>query len=80
MATWPVYSEDTEAGRQMGAATVAVEKVRGESRTRMEISNSRVDLLKLGWSVIAEMLCLSPMESVVLCSPTITSMVETERP
>ena len=78
MATWPVYSEDTEAGRQMGAA--ALEKMMGESRVRMEISNSRVDLLKPGWSVIAEMLCLSPMESVVLCSPTITSMVETERP
>ena len=78
MATWPVYSEDTEAGRQMGAATL--EKMMGESRVRMEISNSRVDLLKPGWSVIAEMLCLSPMESVVLCSPTITSMVETERP
>ena len=78
MATWPVYSEDTEAGRQMGAAEL--EKTMEESRVRMEISNSRVDLLKPGWSVIAEMLCLSPMESVVLCSPTITSMVETERP
>ena len=46
VATWPVYRDWVEAGRQIGA--IVEEKVRGELRKRMEKSKSALLWLYLG--------------------------------
>ena len=70
VATWPVYRDWVEAGRQMGATVV--EKVRGNVKNNMEKSKSAFSLLYLGWILIMETSRLSTTESAVLCSPTRT--------
>ena len=72
VATWPVYRDWVEAGRQMGAIVVEVEKVRGKVKNNMEKSKSAFSLLYLGWILILETSRLSTSESAVLCSPTRT--------
>ena len=73
VATWPVYRDWVEAGRQMGATVV--EKVRGNVKNNMEKSKSAFSLLYLGWILIIETSRLSTTESAVLCSPTRTYIV-----
>ena len=70
VATWPVYMDWVEAGRQTGA--MVVEKVRGKVKNNMEKSKSAFSLLYLGWILILETSRLSTSESAVLCSPTRT--------
>ena len=70
VATWPVYRDWVEAGRQTGA--MVVEKVRGKVKNNMEKSKSAFSLLYLGWILILETSRLSTSESAVLCSPTRT--------
>ena len=68
VATWPVYRDWVEAGRQMGE--IVEEKVRGIVKNSMEKSKSAFSLLYFGWILILETSRLSTTESAVLCSPT----------
>ena len=70
VATWPVYRDWVEAGRQMAA--MVEEKVRGELRDITEKSKSALSLLYLGWFLITDTSLLSSSESEVSCSPSNT--------
>ena len=68
VATWPVYRDWVEAGRQMGAIVV----LRGKVKNNMEKSKSAFSLLYLGWILILDTSLLSTSRSDVSCSPTKT--------